>query len=323
LLAPPPLPQYIIRPLSSSDQRRFPMGPFGLSAGRKARNSSLTGHVYGARLTCQRQADSLRPLFPTILTALAALTIWGCSGGDSNSADAGGDGGDGGQAKVQASCDAIKEIKSYRYTISLKLKSPTLEQQSTATPDPLGQFSQALTELFSDMELDGAYVAPERSQAVLRFPGQELELRTVGEKSWVRFGATWQDQESPPGEDAILTPAAVCADLVKDLAPSLAAGSGQEETVNGIQTVHYRLDKADLKGLPALLGRSGEEGLPSEFGVDVWLERNEGWPVRLEIAAVDTGAGSEPTSLELSMQFSGINDPSIEINPPPVSPAQT
>ena len=265
----------------------------------------------------------MRPLFPTILTSLAALTIWACTGGDSNSASPGRDGGNGGDAKVQASCDAIKEIESYRYTISLKLKSPVLEQQSTATPDPLGQFTQALTDLFSDMELDGAYVAPDRSQAVLRFPGQELELRTIGDKSWVRFGATWQDQESPPGEDAILTPAAVCADLVKDLAPSLAAGSGEEETVNGIQTIRYRLDKADLRGLPALLGRSGEEGLPSEFGVDVWLERNNGWPVQLEIAAADTGEDGEPISLELSMEFSEINDPTIEINPPPVSPAQT
>ena len=158
---------------------------------------------------------------------------------------------------------------------------------------------------------------------IFRFPGQELELRTIGDKSWVRFGATWQDQESPPGEDAILTPAAVCADLVADLAPSLAASSGEEETVNGIQTVRYRLDKADLRGLPALLRRSGEEGLPSEFGVDVWLESTEGWPIRLEIAASDADANGEPTSLELSMQFSEINDPSIKINPPPVSPAQT
>jgi len=267
----------------------------------------------------------LRALFPTILTtltALAALTIWACTGGNSNSANPGGDGSNG-RAKVEASCDAIKEIESYRYTITLKLQSPAFEQRDQATPDPLSEFTQALTDLFRDMELDGAYVAPDRSQAVLRFPGQELELRTIGDKSWVRFGATWQDQESPPGEDAILTPAAVCADLVEGLAPSLAAGSGEEEVVNGIETVHYRLDKADLNGLPALLGQSGEEGLPSEFGVDVWLERNNGWPVRLEIAAADTGEDGEPISLELSMEFSEINDPTIEINPPPVSPADT
>jgi hypothetical protein len=266
----------------------------------------------------------LRPLLPTILTALAALTIWACTGGDSNSPDPGGDSNKDSRTRIEASCDAIKEIQSYRYTISLKLKSPALEQQAqTATPDALSEFTQALTDLFSDMELDGAYIAPDRSQAVLRFPGQELELRTIGDKSWVRFGATWQDQQSPPGEDAILTPAAVCADLVKDLAPSLAAGSGEEEVVAGIQTLHYRLDKADLKGLPALLGRSGEEGLPSEFGVDVWLESTEGWPVRLEITAADADANGEPTSLELYMEFSAINDPTIKIDPPPVSPAQT
>ena len=46
--------------------------------------------------------------------------------------------------------------------------------------------------------------------------------------------------------------------------------------------------------------------------------------MRLEIAAADTRTKSgEPISLELSMEFSEINDPSIEINPPPVSPAQT
>ena len=78
----------------------------------------------------------MRPLFPTILTALAALTIWACTGGDSNSASPGGDGSNGGHAKVQASCDAIKEIKSYRYTISLKLKSPVLEQTEHGNPGP-------------------------------------------------------------------------------------------------------------------------------------------------------------------------------------------
>ena len=265
----------------------------------------------------------MRPLFPTILTALtalAALTIWGCTSGDSNSSNSGSKGD---RARVEASCDAIKEIESYRYTITLKLQSPAFEQRDQATPDPLSEFTQALTDLFRDMELDGAYVAPNRSQVVLRFPGQELELRTIGDKSWVRFGATWQDQESPPGEDAILTPAAVCADLVEGLAPSLAAGAGEEEVVNGIETVHYRLDKADLNGLPALLGQSGEEGLPSQFGVDVWLERNNGWPVRVEELLEYLDEEGNPKSLEFSMEFSEINDPTIEINPPPVSPADT
>lgn len=223
---------------------------------------------------------------------------------------------------MEASCDAIQDIESYRYSITLRLEAPAFQQRDEATPNPLSGFAEALADLFRDMELQGAFVSPDRSQALLRFQEEELELRIIGDKSWIRVGATWQEQE-PPGEDVVLTPASVCEDLVEDLAPSLAAAAGQEDLVNGIETVHYRLDEADLKGLPELLGRSGEEGLPSEFGVDVWLERSDGWPVRLEIAASDVDAEGEPISLELFMEFSAIDDPTIEIEPPPVSPAQT
>ena len=251
----------------------------------------------------------MRPVFWTIPAALAALVLVACSGGN-------------GDAAV-ISCDAIENIQSYRYSISLRLDAPAFEEPDDGTPNPLSEFADALTELFRDMEVEGAVVTGERSQAVLRFQEEELELRTIGDKSWIRVGATWQEQASPPGEDVILTPGAVCQDLVEDLVPSLSALTGEEDVVNGIETVHYRLDEADLKGLPELLGRSGEEGLPSEFGVDVWLESDQGWPVRLEIAASDLDEEGEPISLELFMEFRDIDDPAIEIEPPPVSPAQT
>jgi hypothetical protein len=266
----------------------------------------------------------LRFVFWIVVPTLALFALWACTGS--------GSGGDTPQPEasptpvvftVQASCDAIQKIESYRYSISLKLEAEAFKEPDPATSDPLSEFAEALTALFRDMQLEGAFVAPDRSQALLRFQGEELELRTIGDKSWVRVGATWQEQATSPQEDSLLTPASVCTDLVEDLAPSLAAASGELEEVNGIETIRYRLDEADLKGLPELLGRSGEEGLPSEFGVDVWLERNDGWPVRLEIVASDTDEGGQPISLELSMEFSDIDDPTIEIEPPPVSPAQT
>ncbi|TET94905.1 MAG: hypothetical protein E3J29_07690 [Dehalococcoidia bacterium] len=265
----------------------------------------------------------MRSPFRTLVPALAALALWACGGGDSSTGppDTGGTVTPS-PPRVEASCDTIQDIESYRYSITLRLEAPAFQQPDEATPNPLSEFAEALADLFRDMELEGAFVAPDRSQAVLRFHEEELELRTIGDKSWIRVGATWQEQE-PPGEDVILTPASVCADLVEDLAPSLAAATGEEDVVNGIETIHYHLDEADLKGLPELLGRSGEEGLPSEFGVDVWLERSDGWPVRLEITASDVDEGGEPISLELFMEFSDIDDPTIEIEPPPVSPAQT
>ena len=265
----------------------------------------------------------MRFVFWIVVPALALFALWACTGGGSD-----GDGPPGAIAptptpsRVKASCDAIQDIQSYRYSISLKLETEALGQTAEATPNPLSEFAEALTALFSDMQLEGAFVAPDRSRALFRFPGEELEIRTIGDKSWIRRGAIWQEQQ-PPDEDALLTPASVCSDLVEDLAPSLAAGSGEVELVNGIETIRYQLDEADLKGLPELLGRSGEEGLPSEFGVDVWLERNDGWPVRLEIVASDLDEQGQPISLELFMEFSDIDDPDIEIEPPPVSPTQT
>ena len=265
----------------------------------------------------------MRSLFWTTVPALAALIFWACTGGGSGTNGPANGGATSTGSRVQASCDAIQNIDSYRYSISLKLEAKAFEQPAEASPNPLSEFAEALTSLFSDMQLEGAFVAPDRSQALLRFQGEELELRTIGDQSWVRVGAIWQEQASSPDDDVLLTPASVCTDLVEDLAPSLAAASGEEDVVNGIETIHYQLDETDLKGLPALLGRSGEEGLPSEFGVDVWLERNDGWPVRLEIVASDTDEEGQPISLELFMEFSDIDDPDIEIEPPPVSPSQT
>lgn len=265
----------------------------------------------------------MRLVFWTLPLALAALALWACNGGDPDSTPPIGETPSPTTARVEASCDAIENIQSYRYTISLKLDTPAFAEAVTATPNPLSDFAEALAQLFRDIELQGAFVAPDRSEAVLRFQDEELELRTIADKSWIRIGATWQEQPTPPGEDVILTPANVCQDLVADLAPSLAAATGDIDMVNTVETVHYHLDEAQLKGLPELLGQSGEEALPSEFGVDVWLERNEGWPVRLEIVASDVDEQGQPISLELFMEFSDINDPSIDIDPPPVSPAQT
>lgn len=263
----------------------------------------------------------LRPAVWIVVGALAALAAWACVGSDTG-APSGGETATPTLSKVEVSCDAIQNIDSYRYVFALKQDLPVPEQPEDVTPEPLSAIRENIIDFLSDMQGEGAFVAPDRSQILMRSQGEELEVRTIGDESWIRLGATWQEQE-PPGEGDILTPASVCADQVEGLAPSLAAASGEEELVNGIETIHYRLDEEDLKELPELLGRSGEEGLPSEFSVDLWLERNDGWPVRIETALSDTNEEGAIIRQELFMEFRDIDDPAIEIEPPPVSPAQT
>jgi hypothetical protein len=247
------------------------------------------------------------------LLAVAALAFLAC-----------GDGGAEGEAA--ASCESISEIQSYRYSINLKLDSPAFEQPaqgtaSSGTPaPPLSAFAEALEALFSDLKLEGAFRAPDRTQVVLRFKGEELELREVGDESWIRVGATWH-QQNPTQDETILTPDVVCKDIVEEIAPSLAKVDAERETVNNIDTDHFRLDKADIKRLPDLLGAGPETDLPDKFQVDVWLAREGRFPVRLDIGAEDTDEQGNPIGLSLFMEFRDLNDPGIAIEPPVVSPA--
>src|SRR5438132_767237 len=240
------------------------------------------------------------------LAALAATILSGCGGG-----------GGGGEAQAAASCDSIRQIQSYRYTINLKLQSPAFKMtNSTATPaPPLGVFADPLEALFSDLKLEGAYRAPDRTQAVLRFKGELLELREIGGRSWIAVGNSWREQE-PGNKETALTPGVVCKDIVDEITPSLADADANRETVNVVDADHYKLNEADLKRLPELLGTSGEAGLPEDYQIDVWLAREGRFPVRLQLAAEDKDGQGNPISLNLFMEFRDLNDQGIQIEPP-------
>src|SRR2546427_13259261 len=170
-----------------------------------------------------------------------------------------------GAAQAAASCDSIRQIQSYRYTINLKLQSPAFKTANSTAPPapPLGVFADPLEALFSDLKLEGAYRAPDRTQAVLRFRGEELELREVGGKSWIAVGSTWREQE-PGKEETELTPGEVGKDIADEITPSLAHADSERETVNGVDADHYKLNEADLKLRQELMGMNGVDGLTDE-----------------------------------------------------------
>lgn len=242
-----------------------------------------------------------------LAAALLALVLAACGGSGGNSLlDRG---------TASPSCSAISQIKSYRYQVRLKLQTPTFEPSVETSPaPPLSAFAQAIVNVFADMQLDGAYVAPDRSQVIMTVGDQKLELRSVGSRTWVNANDVWQEQETP-ADLGLLTPAVICEDIVAELAPSLKDVAPQEEEISGIRTDHYRLEKADIKGLPDLLGGVAGQ-LPQRFGVDVWLTRDGSWPARLRIAAADVDERGRPMAIDLFMEFRDVNDPGISVEPP-------
>ena len=222
---------------------------------------------------------------------------------------------------VGASCQGIDELDSYRYSIVVKLQAPAFETKPGASPAaPLGEFAETLTALLSDFEIRGAHVAPDRTQAILQFEEDEVEVRAIGDKRWERFGTTWEHQTTPSPEIEFLTPTIVCEDIVLEIADGLDQSQAQEEEVNGVETARYTLDKADLSLLPQLLGATdpGTE-LPDEFQVDVWLAKDGEWPVKLDISADDTDEQGNPLSMRLFMELRDVNDRGISIDEPVVN----
>lgn len=219
-----------------------------------------------------------------------------------------------------ASCGAINDIAAYRYTIRVKFKSPAF-RPTTNEGGIVSQINQLLTRLFENAELDGAFIAPDRSSVVLKTKNEELEVRTIGDRSWLRIGSLWQEQASP-GNDVVLSPRSICDNIAGGLAPALEGIEPQEETVNGIESRRYHLDKANLEDLVTLFPAAAGE-VPQQFSGDVWLAKDGNWPVRLRLMAATTDEQGKPVSLEMFMEFRDINDPDIEIEPPPLPPART
>lgn len=216
----------------------------------------------------------------------------------------------------EISCDSFGNLESYRFSLDLKLDAPAFQDLETTTPlDPLSAFADALTSLFSNMHLQGAYSAPDRSQVILDFEGEELEWRTIGDRTWVRLGDEWEEQTDDSDND-LLTPEVICNDVVLGIAASLEDASFEAETVNGIETYHYSIDVADLEALPALLLGPDATDLPDDLTFDLWLAQEGLWPVQINFAARDTDASGQSVELSLEMQVRDVNDPGILIEPP-------
>jgi hypothetical protein len=219
--------------------------------------------------------------------------------------------------ELSASCGSFNDIDSYRYSISVKMNLPGL-QAAGPTPGPaLSPYATQLAALLSDFQIEGAYVAPDRRQAVLSFLGDQLEVREVGQRRWERFGETWRSlgMGTPAVHD--LSPEVVCSDLLAGLAPGLAQSTSDEEEVNGVLTQRYTMDETKVDQLSTLLGLEVGAELPAQFRVDVWLASDGGWPARLDIRSQTADAQLGAGAVQLVMELRDVNNPGILIDTPP------
>jgi hypothetical protein len=224
---------------------------------------------------------------------------------------------------VQAvGCDFPSDIESFRFEMTMKAHLPsTPEAQATEpTEDTLGDFLGALSGLMGDMKMEGAVIAPDRSSMEMTIGGHEFaSFVQVGSRSWRKVaGLTdWTEDTSSDGSDFLFSPLDFCETTGDDISAALSPLEGEKQTVNGIETMHYHLDKADLTLLQDFLGETQGLGeLPEAFVMDVWLAEDGDWPVRMSFKASGKDDQGQDLSFEIFIEFKDFNDKGIEIEPP-------
>ena len=204
-----------------------------------------------------------------------------------------------------APADAFANLESYRLNLRF-----TLEGTATDEPGVLA------------VDLEAAFVAPDRSQTRISARLGELELEeesiTIGDQTWVKVGDSWVEGEAQL-ELEDLSPAS----LLEDLSPEqLRLLKPSKETINGVESLRYSIGRGDidaLRSLGALLGpEEGLENLPEEFDIDLWLAEDGGWPVRVTMTARGAVADGDEIDLDFSLDVTDVNDPDIKIEPPDV-----
>ena len=199
--------------------------------------------------------------------------------------------------------EAFAKLESYRVNMRLTMEGTTAE----------GPGALALN-------LEGAFVAPDRSQTHLNARVGDTELEeesiSVGGQTWVKTGDNWVEGE-PQLQLSDFSPGSLLEELGPD---QLRVLKPSKETINGVDTLRYSIDQADietLRSLGALLGQDGSlENLPEEFNVDLWLAEDGGWPVRVTMTARGVMDNGNEMSLDFSMDVTDVNDPGIKIEPP-------
>jgi len=262
---------------------------------------------------------------PALLVAgpLLALAV-ACGGGGDGPSDAASTTGGGAPpaqfVDLAESVRTLEALTSFRFDFSMQLDLGDFASQGGAD-DPFGaEFTAALLALFSDIQAEGAYVAPDRTAINLLFGGEAMGFVQIGDQSWSNLDGTWQAASAADlfdgfgGLGALDSPTAFFEDFVPQ--EVLSGATVSEESVNGVDAVRYSFDLEALAALADQLGGvAPEPDELSELSLEVWLAEGN-IPVKMVIAVAGKDENGQAFAMNLELNLYDINSGSISIEPP-------
>ncbi len=241
-----------------------------------------------------------------------------CSGGDGDDSKSSSDGsasGSGGsvsrELNLAQAATQLLELRSFRFNLSFSLDIDIEGLGDSGTPQDGDQFGAAFAAaflaLFSDISMEGAYVAPDSFDMQMSIAGEEVRYVQIGNEAWVNDGSGWIETEPDGGDLSFLgNPTTFATDILPDVVLQNAEIS--DDKVGGMAATRYHFDKASLGAVAAEMGEDTADFAEiDEMELDIWMiEGNV--PVKFVVKVSGTDADGLNMGLEASFEITDIND---------------
>ena len=256
----------------------------------------------------------LRWLLTPVLVAIIGLAA-ACGGDDEDggsTSNAGGGGAVTTELDLSQAATQLMDLRSFRFDVSLKMD---FDLPASDEEDELSAgLANAFLALLSDIEMHGAYVAPDSFDMTMRIAGEEVRMVQIGNRAWINEGSGWQESDDIGSFGALGDP----ADLAFDVLPQevLRNAKTKSEKVNGVEATRYSFDKAALQALAAEVGEdtAGLEEIDSAQ-LDVWLTKDN-IPVKMSMDVRGTAEDGSDIAVNLQFDVSDLNSNQIKIEAP-------
>jgi hypothetical protein len=259
----------------------------------------------------------LRWILAPLAAGLLALTM-ACGGDDDNSQgnDGGSASGGGGavsqELNLAQAATQLAELRSFRFDLSFNLEFDLGDLEDIDLEDPDSEdafgaaFAAAFLALFSDIKMEGAYVAPDSFDMQMSIAGENVHYIQIGAEAWVDDGTGWVVTEPDGGELSFLgDPTSFATDMLPDAV--LQNADISEEDVNGVPALKYHFDKESLQAVATELGEDVTDFEEiDEMELDVWIIDGN-IPVKFEIKVSGTDADGLGLGLEARFEIKDIN----------------
>lgn len=253
-----------------------------------------------------------------LLAPLAAgLLIAGCGGDKDGASDGNATGGVGSSVSTELNlsnaANTLMELRSFRFDVTLKMDFD-MSSVSDDEDDWSAGLAQAFLAMFSDIKMEGAYVAPDAFDMQMKLAGENVHVIQIGDKSWINDGSGWEESDAFGSDLGFLSdPSELPFDMLPEVLKNAKTSS---EKVNGVETTRYSFDKKALEDLVKDFGEDAAQlSQIDQAKLDVWVTKDN-IPVKIAMDMKGKTEDGSAMAVNMELNVTDLNSDKVKIEAP-------